>query len=96
MQVEDAAEREALLLRHLHAAAAHGVRGVVDHRSLVCALATARVLLACRGRGGGAERHRLWSQLSDGLEGQVNPLHRAEGWADPSLEELPVDLPDDR
>ncbi len=95
--MEDATEREALLLRHLHAAAAHGMRGLVQHRSLVCGVGTAHVLYVCRDRGSKAEaseRLEIWKQLA---EWHLSGLPKdAAGWADPSLEELPVDLPADR
>lgn len=99
LQVEDADERELVLLRHLHKALGASVRGAAEHRSLQCVCMAAHIGVAVRGRGGelAKEREALWEPLEQRYTPHTGALKKdAEGWADPLLEELPVHLPTDR
>lgn len=97
LQEGDSAAREALWLAAVAAALEHSVRGVIQHRSVHCAVLTTHFMTLWQNRGGEAgraARAALWEQLKAALhtENMLEP----EGWADPLAEELPVTMAAER
>lgn len=91
VQERNHAAREELLLSHLHAAAAHAVRGLLHHRSLLCAVLAGHLLHLCHGRAGAEARVALWDMINERWSQDGDLMGDADGWADPIQELLPGD-----